>query len=194
MPNWCNNSVVFNHENPEMIARINRVIDGDTNFFNEFVVMPEELMNTDKGFFSDDDKQEAMEKANNRNLKKYGYKDWYDFAVGEWGTKWDVAGCDLQVFDSGPNHIGISFDTAWNPPIEFFRKMEDSHGYIVDAEYSETGCCYVGTYSNGHDQTYSYNCKKDLENIPSDLVEGFCLEEMFDEYEAQEVDDASWRA
>jgi len=186
MPNWCNNSVVFTHENPDMIARIKRVIDMDNGFFNDFVHMPDELMHTDKGFFGNDvEKQEKMEKANKRNLKKYGYKDWYDFANGEWGCKWDVSGQDLQVFDEGENHIGVSFDTAWSPPTDFFRKMEDSHGYQVEAEYCEIGCGFVGTYSDGHEQTYSYSCKEDLKDIPSDLVEGFCLEEIFDEDEEE---------
>lgn len=186
MPNWCNNSVVFTHENPDMIARIKRVIDSDAGFFNEFVSMPDDLMHTDKGFFGGDTKkQEAMEKANKRNLKKYGYKDWYDFANGEWGTKWDVAGCNLQVFDEGPNHIGINFDTAWSPPLDFYRKMEDSHGFDINAEYSETGCGFVGTYSDGCDECYSYSRKEDLENIPSDLVEGHCLADIFDEDEEE---------
>jgi len=187
MPNWCNNSVVFTHENPAMITRIKRVIDMDDGFFNDFVHMPEELLSTDKGFFgNDDERQKQMEKDNKRNKQKYGYADWYDFANGEWGTKWDVSGQDLQVFDEGETWISINFDTAWCPPIEFYRKMEESHGYQVDAEYSETGCGFVGTYSQGHDQCYSYSCKEDLESIPSDLVEGFCLEDMFDEYEEEQ--------
>jgi len=184
MPNWCENSVSFTHENPEMIQRIKRVIESDDSLFNEFVPMHSDLMNTDKGFFKEDtDKQKAMEKANNRNIKKHGYKDWYDFAINEWGTKWDVAGSDLMEYDSGPNWIAFTFSTAWTPPIEFYRKMEESHGYDVNAEYSEIGCCFVGKYSHGHDECYSYDCRNDLELIPSDLVEGFQLESMFDDEE-----------
>lgn len=46
-----------------------------------------------------------------RNLENYGYKDWYDWRIAKWGTKWN--GFHLHVLSEDT----IMFDTAWDTPM-----------------------------------------------------------------------------
>ena len=48
------------------------------------------------------------------NIDKYGYKNWYDWACANWGTKWNA--CYQTVLRKGRLLI-IDFDTAWAAPI-----------------------------------------------------------------------------
>jgi len=61
-------------------------------FLQEFIPVPEELKETMAGSYGDDEKQKALEAQQKRNVEKYGYSNWYDYCVGEWGTKWDCGG------------------------------------------------------------------------------------------------------
>jgi len=49
---------------------------------------------------------------------KTGYTGWYDFAVSEWGTKWNI---DINCSEFFENTA--SFWTAWDPPIPFVQKV-----------------------------------------------------------------------
>ncbi len=43
------------------------------------------------------------------NIKEYGFPDWYDWRVENWGTKWDASQIDC-------NENSITFNTAWSSP------------------------------------------------------------------------------
>ncbi len=89
MPNWCNNNLVLEHDDPAMIQRAKEALDRG-EFLSEFVPVPKELTETMSGFHGDEAKQAALEAQTRANVEKYGYGNWYDYCVGEWGTKWDV--------------------------------------------------------------------------------------------------------
>jgi hypothetical protein len=55
------------------------------------------------------------------NTKKFGAKDWYDWRVINWGTKWDA--CDLNVIYSGEDEFCIEFETAWNFPTKIYERL-----------------------------------------------------------------------
>ena len=80
MPNWCNNTLELQHEDPAMIQRAVTAMKAGT-FLHEFIPVPKELSEATANFSTN----EAL-------VAKYGYSDWYSFCVNEWGTKWDV-GC-----------------------------------------------------------------------------------------------------
>jgi hypothetical protein len=50
--------------------------------------------------------------------------NWYDWSVENWGTKWDVAGKLISVFD---DCLEYSFKSAWNPPIEWLEKVSKDY-------------------------------------------------------------------
>lgn len=51
------------------------------------------------------------------NIKEYGFKDWYDWSVLNWGTKWNAYDQQKMGFGS------IRFDTAWSTPYPVIEKL-----------------------------------------------------------------------
>lgn len=47
------------------------------------------------------------------NLAEYGVKNWYDWSVAHWGTKWDA--CDVQELGTADELWQLQFCTAWSP-------------------------------------------------------------------------------
>jgi hypothetical protein len=183
MPNWTNNTLTLTHKDKTMIERAAKAWSGGT-LLNEFVPIPTELTHAEASF-----SDENTEK-NKANIEKYGYASWYDFAVNEWGTKWDISPYGSEVSDDGLSISG-SFDTAWAPPTEAYRKLEEL-GFEVDAMYYEPGCAFCGAYSEGYDESYEIPETSDEvdEEIPSRINEEFAIAESMRDYESEnEFDD-----
>lgn len=51
-------------------------------------------------------------------IKKYGYYNWYDWSIANWGTKWNA--CDVDITE---DCLSIQFDTAWSCPEGIFKKI-----------------------------------------------------------------------
>lgn len=84
----------------------------------------------------------------------------YGWAVENWGTKWDISNSDVQ--ETGDKDASVSFDSAWGPPVAFYRKMTEL-GFDVDATYYEEGMQFAGHYTS-EDDDYCY--EYDFENNP----------------------------
>ena len=56
------------------------------------------------------------------NKIRYGYQDWYDWSLGNWGTKWNA--CN-SYFDK--NNKIIYFDTAWSPAVPIYKALTESN-------------------------------------------------------------------
>lgn len=53
-----------------------------------------------------------------KNYRSYGYTSWYEFGIGEWGTKWNAyETCDIEG--------GVEFQTAWNAPHQVIKKLTE---------------------------------------------------------------------
>lgn len=188
MPNWCNNTVTLEHEDPAMIARARAAFANGT-FLHEFVPVPLCLVESVSGFHSDPVKQAELEKSHQDNLNAYNYKTWYDFCVAEWGTKWDVGGDDGYINDIEGGLV-LSFDSAWAPPIKAYERLIEQ-GFKVLAMYYEPGMCFAGVWENGEDDYYEYGdmTSDDVADaLPSELDEAFCISESMAEYEAENLD------
>ena len=123
MPNWCFNKVTVTGDKKKMDVFKNKAFVNDEFKFQNLIPMPKELLDTTSGFYGEGTpKQKELEKQQAHNLKKYGYKDWYDWACAKWGTKWDV---DASVEYDDVDCIEIHFDSAWGPP-------EGVYKYIVN--------------------------------------------------------------
>lgn len=190
MPNWCNNVLELAHEDPKMIARAQKAFDNDS-LLNEFIPVPAELQIT-AGFKSDEAEQAALEAQEQINLEKFGYKNWYDYCVGEWGTKWEPCseGCPATLGDDG--RLTMSFDSAWSPPIGAYEKLMDL-GFSVRGYYYESGMCYAGIWEDGDDDYYDMSdCSSADEvedTLPSVLDEMFCISESIRDYEADNAEE-----
>lgn len=182
MPNWCSNSVVLKHKDPTFVARARDAITRG-ELLQEFVPVPNDLKETVAGSFGDDERQKELEIQTAYNIKNYGYSNWYDFCVNEWGTKWDVQG-EYQDIDEG---IVINFDSAWAPPIEAYAKFV-SMGFEVEAMYYEPGVSFCGEWNNGEDLYYQIegNSEWVRENIPEHIDEAFGISEGMEAWEEEE--------
>ena len=82
--------------------------------FEGLMPVPKELM-IKTPQYNEDEKEKAE-----INLKKYGAKDWYDWCVEHWGTKWNAQTNKIKKTN---NQISIYFDTAWAPPEPWLDKI-----------------------------------------------------------------------
>jgi hypothetical protein len=159
-------------------------------FLNEFIPVPADLQIT-AGFLGNTDEQAALELKEQANIATHGYKNWYDWCVNEWGTKWDVGGDGITAeIENG--RITTSFDSAWSPPIAAYEKLLDL-GFSVRAYYYEGGMCFAGIWEDGDDDFYDlsgYDSTRAAEDLPTALDEMFCISESMADYEEenQEID------
>jgi len=158
MPNYCHNTLEISHNDPAMIARAKTAFE-ERRLLQEFCPFPKELIE---------------------------YKNWWDWCVNEWGTKWDVGGDDGCITSETPNSLSLSFYSAWSPPTEAYRKLEEL-GFSITAYYYEGGCAFCGYYNEGMDDCFSIdgNSKWVKENIPDYIDEAFCISENMAEWEAE---------
>lgn len=171
MPNWCNNYLKL--EGPQgLIERAKSAIERD-ELCNEFFSMPGELRDTTSPTREGDEDKAAFLQ------ERYGYSNWYEFAVNEWGTKWDINGGVIQ--EEGPGYLVASFDTAWSPPIALIEKLE-GHGFTdVTLDYFEPGMNFVGQWNNGDDDCYEVDG-----DVPDYMDELWGITEMLQTYEDME--------
>ena len=188
MPNWCNNDIHLFHEDKEMINRAEAALKED-KFFSEFLPCPKELSNTVSGCVEEGYARELHEFQKELNLRYFGHKDWYDWTVNNWGTKWEV--CEACVTRVSENALTASYDTAWSPPIAFYEKLQEL-GFIVKAFYYEPGMAFCGSWDDGDDCFYDIDGNSDWveENIPSEIDQAFCISQGMAEWEEenQEID------
>ena len=192
MPNWCSNVVTLVHEDRKMINRAVKSAQKDA-LLNEFVPVPQALSDTTEGSYGDKLEQARLTAQREGNVKTYGYASWYDFAIGEWGCKWDISngGDDYKIkkVDNGYS-VTLSFDTAWSPPINFYDKLVELE-FTVDAIYYEPGVNFCGQYYDGSDETFELNnlsSEEVKEQLPPELDLAFGISEQIAEYEAEEND------
>lgn len=144
MPNWCENFVTLTHSDTEKVTKMERVLDAySTNdtFFEHYLPKPTHILD----------------------------RSTLDWNVEVWGTKWEP-----EIFDhmkENTNTITISMNTAWAPPIGFYKKLVAT-GWNVDALYHEPGCEFCGHFTNDNDDYYEYNRedKSTYEDIPVDVL------------------------
>ena len=187
MPNWCENTITLSHKDPAMI---DRVVKGQEGLLMEFLPTPKELTETVAGFMGED-KRAAHEAQQRANIEKYGYKDWYDWNVANWGTKWDVGGDDGMITEDGPNALRMSFDSAWSPPIPAMEHFMDL-GFKVKLIYWESGMCYCGLFDENGDDYYDYSnmtAKEFAEEINPEIDECMCIIENLEMWEEENKDE-----
>jgi len=190
MPNWCNNVVELAHEDPAMLERAKDALNRG-EFLNEFIPVPEDLSIVAGRVGADEDqKQKDLVAQEEVNVAKHGYRNWYDFCVGEWGTKWDVGG-DGMTCEIENGRISTSFDSAWAPPIQAYEKLMDL-GFEVRAYYYEGGMCFAGVWEDGIDDYYDLSGMDSAavkEELPLDLDEMFCISEYMAEWEEENAEE-----
>ncbi len=183
MPNWCSNIITISHEDPKMVDQA-VITMNDGKFLEWFLPIPEELKETTAGY-SDDPLQEAKDKA---LMEKYGYRNWYDFCVDTWGTKWDP---DFQEVTVTGNQITAVFESAWSPPVAAYEKLEKL-GFTIRAYYYEPGIMqFAGIYQDGLNECFDFSQYESsdevAEDIPEELDQAFGIVESMRDWEEEQA-------
>jgi hypothetical protein len=184
MPNWTSNTIEISHpDKSKMEALVVSVNEG--KFCDHVIPVPKDL-HIVAGCVGDPDEQKALEAQEKLNEATYGYKNWYDFCVNAWGTKWDVEPYNPVELEEG-NKIVFGFDSAWAPPCGVAEALIDQ-GYAVRLYYYESGMCFCGVYDENGDDYYELdgmNSEEVADAIPSYLDDMFGISEGIAEYEAE---------
>jgi hypothetical protein len=185
MPNWCSNNLVLTHEDPAMIQRAFDALERG-EFLQEFIPVPEQLKIV-AGCVGDPDEQKKLEADTKRNVEELGYGNWYDFCVGEWGTKWDCGEQGASDIHPDGRMLHTFFDTAWAPPVNAYEKLV-AMGFGVEAMYYEGGMGFAGSFSEGGDEEINLEgmSADDVEREYPELDECFGISECMREYEEPE--------
>jgi len=185
MPNWCNNSVSITHSDPEKLRALVEAVNAK-RFLDFAIPVPQDLTETVAGFLGNGDEQKALELKEQENLKKYGVKNWYDFCVSRWGTKWDVEAYDTVEFD--PAGVTFGFDSAWSPPTGVYEALVED-GFSVTAFYYEPGMAYAGKWSDEDGDQYwelsGMTSEQVRDMLPEDLDEMMCISENMAQWEEE---------
>ena len=88
------------------------------------------------------DEEKAQEKI---NLKKYGYKNWYDWNCDKWGTKWDTARAQIDEAIEHEGEVRIYFETAWAPPLAWLKEISKKYPLLTfKMHVSEESEAFIG--------------------------------------------------
>jgi hypothetical protein len=189
MPNWCNNYLELEHEDPAMIERAQKAF-AEGKLLEEFCPVPASL-HIVAGRLGDGDEQKKLEEDTAENIRVHGYGNWYDYCVNEWGTKWDVGGDGDQATVESPNSIKMNFDSAWAPPTAAMDKFMDL-GFKVKLIYWESGMCFCGLYDENGDDYMDYTdlSADEVEaHINPEVDECMCIVENLREWEEQNAEE-----
>ena len=183
MPNWCNNSVEIYHTDPAMIERVREAFNKG-GLLQEFIPIPTDLQIVAGSVPVAEEAEHKLKEEFNRIT--YGYTNWYDYCVNEWGTKWDI-GADGNPAQDIPGGLMLGFESAWSPPINAYEKLFYM-GFKIRAMYYEPGMAFAGIYEDGCDEYYEYSGLDSngiAETLPVELDEAFGISEQVAEYEAE---------
>ena len=157
---------------------------------NTFIPCPEDLRFTEAVYYPEGHElKEAQDLKESRNIEKHGFRNWYDWQVAHWGTKWDVGG-ESESADIEDGVLTLSFDSAWSPPLEAFATLEDVCGFEIEAYYYEPGMAFCGVWEGSIDNCIEIpSTSKEAEKvIPVAINEMFDIVgsmEMWEEEEAE---------
>ena len=150
MPNWTANTIRALGTPQDLRAFLEAVKWEDKVFdFNRIIPMPGLLKNTGKGIRIIDgqrveswyviDNTEVFPKEEHVRpftadeealLEALGHRNWYDWSVDHWGTKWNAFHPEINQTGSAYGYVEIRFETAWAEPMPVFQKMFEIFPHI----------------------------------------------------------------
>ena len=185
MPNWCRNQITIRSKDKELLRNLRDDLE-DMNgkgLLHYMYPMPHELRNTTKGSNSE---------TNQEFIDKYGFDNWYDWALHNWDTKWDV---DFDLVFEPLVRLGftyyelsLEFNSAWSPPLAVWQKFVDRYPKgtfeVADLQYIESGMQFCGVH-DALDNTKSVHVD-DYVNTAIRIPSGWLLNEL--EHDLEDVE------
>ena len=126
MPNWCENKLIVTGDEEDLLEFKEQVkshedgIETDIRM-NNLIPMPKELINT---------------------ISPWEHPNWYEWALENWGTKWDLTAHLIRESD---RELFYEFDSAWSSPIKWLENIGPMFPELTfELEYREGGMCFQG--------------------------------------------------
>lgn len=149
MPNWCYNNLTVDGTR-EGVNNFLTAITNEDGAYDMTIPYPcpEELqinarfLSADDG--TDDEETAALRKQFAENYKKYGARNWYDWQIDNWGTKWAPNVEDHYIQNNGKS-VQFSMESAWAPPTNLIKKLSEKFPTLQFVlSYDEGGMCFAG--------------------------------------------------
>lgn len=119
MPNWCTNTLI---------------VEGSVPYVRAFLAA-----------IQTDEPQEFSMLANLYPIPDSEERNWYEWSIANWGTKWPETPTGLYLADLDRGEITLHFDTAWSPPIEGLVTISKHFPTLrLILTYSEPGMAVAG--------------------------------------------------
>lgn len=121
MPNWTTNILKIRGDQ-KRLEEFQEKNDGEKKealSFEGLIPMPLGL-----DILSSSQPNEDLQKKYDENIKKYGFKCWYDWRRANWGTKWNADSSSVEDIEGG---IQYRFITAWCAPLPWLQKAIESY-------------------------------------------------------------------
>lgn len=158
MPNWCSNTLTIWGDEKQLSdfkskalvkADHNNPNDMDFTFEGLWPTPPELLEQTAPSMYRGDEKDVEAQKEYLAKVKlleeTYGYTDWYNWRIANWGCKWDCS--EAYIGQNNSDSMSVQFDTAWSPPIGWVKYVSKLYRDLnFKLSYSEPGMGFCGVY------------------------------------------------
>ena len=176
MPNHCSNHVYLPAgENAHKVLEpylYSCEDDGSTCLdFNKVVPMPPELLAETTQYSTDKAENERIRKS---NLAKFGFRDWYDWRLANWDTKWNA-------YWGYVTDDHLQFSTAWSSPTKVVAQLAKLLNKPLRLTYVDEAHLFFGeTFFDADGDVIEDNCYGDVSECPRELAEelGVVDEEM----------------
>jgi hypothetical protein len=157
MPNWCTNTLIVKGDATELKMFIEDTIVNDEFTLNRLYPTPPELLeqSSPNVYRGDDEQEKAKHEDNVKSLTdRYGYNNWYDWRIYNWGTKWDAS--DSHVVSMEDDLLHVDFLSAWAPPYLWLRKIAPRFPKLrFSLTYYEEGMGFGGRSTWDYDHGFS---------------------------------------
>jgi len=143
MPNWCDNAMKVRGRRRELKKFLTEVMSVD-EYRRQYLDFEKIVPLGDPG------------------------DDWLDKRIDNWGTKWNLDGCDFALQDEG-THLEIWFLTAWSPPVPVMGALTKKYPELsFRLDYSECGTGFRGVFESEKGEVLKDRC---WNMTPKELVE-----------------------
>jgi len=153
MPNHCENTITITGEQKELKEIWRRFQHKKEKGINmERTLSFEKIMPTPRVLMEqsspprkkEDETEEQYQERITKYIRNYGARDWYDWRVKNWGTKWDSYDCFLQEIE--PDMMQFAYSTAWSPGKEILQHLSKLYpNILIVLQYHEPGMVFAGS-------------------------------------------------
>jgi hypothetical protein len=184
MPNWCDNEIKIEHDDPKMIQKFVKSYN-ENKVCETFIPEP------------DYSKVPVYEKPDKDISKPVDPEDaWYEWRNQNWGIKWDFGRGDNDVIDvdSEATEVTVYFLTPWAPPETLYEYLTEELGFRIHAGFYELGNNFLGVFTPNLKFTTELPMDlESLEKLKPYLPLGYLgikdyLEEMLEDEDEEETD------